>query len=156
MRTLKKGAIIASASSKQIEFDMDGLRGAASSRRVIAAKNSLVRLPVARYRLDGKSLTVLGDGWPVNFDGDVEVTRRELIQLTRGLLFEGALQAAAINPSFRRNQRVLPFDAATDEWLLSRFRVLKRRKFTSFKPDPGAWVDVIRTISKTVREAGQR
>jgi hypothetical protein len=32
---------------------------------------------------------VLGDGWPVNFDGDVEDIAPQKIQLTRTPMFEG-------------------------------------------------------------------
>ena len=94
LRKLPGGAVVASASSKQVEFDMAGLRKAASSRRLVKSDNPLVRLPTARYKLGRAEITVLGDGWPVNFDGDVEDIPARHIQLTRAVMFAGALDGS--------------------------------------------------------------
>jgi hypothetical protein len=46
---------------------------------------------------DGRRIVLLAKGFPVNFDGDVEDIEPERIQLTRGLMLIGALQAAGMS-----------------------------------------------------------
>jgi hypothetical protein len=121
---LKSGALVASASSKQVELDMKGLRREASRRQVLGAKNPLVRLPTVRYRLGNRSITVLGDGWPVNFDGDVEDIAPAEIQITRALMFAGALQAAGIRRGGQTG--VIPLDNKNDSWLVAQHKALLR------------------------------
>jgi adenosylhomocysteinase len=143
LRLLKDGAVIASASSKQVEFDMEGLGAAASRRTLIAAHSPLVKLPTARYRLGGAEITVLGDGWPINFDGDVEDIPAEDIQLTRAAMFLGAMQAAALRHDKRGNRRLIPLDPVSDKQLVARHRELRRGKPSGAIGDPDRWRDVL-------------
>ena len=150
MRKLKDGAVIASASSKQVEFAMKDLEAAASWRKVIKASSPLVKLPTARYRLGAKEITVLGDGWPINFDGDVEDIPAEEIQLTRAAMFLGALQAASLRADNRKNRRIIPLDRTADRKLLARHQELRKGQPLGAIGDPDAWPDVIRGLAVTL------
>jgi S-adenosylhomocysteine hydrolase len=146
LRLLKDGAVVISAGSKQLEFDMEGLL-AHAKRRELARGNPLVRLPDAEYLLDGRRLTFLGDGWPVNFDGDAEDIPPHEIQLTRTLMFLGAVQAARLN-AYRAAPGVQPFDKGMDRWLLGRFAELRKRAPKQPIGDPDRWADVIRDVAR--------
>lgn len=90
---LKKGAILGSASSKLVEIEVEALGSAAKKggKRVV---DSTTFPPTLRYSLkDGREITLLASGYPLNFDGDVISIEPEKIQLTMGLLLIGALQA---------------------------------------------------------------
>ena len=64
--TLKEGAIIASASSKRVEFDVDGLLETSIRRMAGVLDSQCLLLP------NGRSIFLLADGKPVNFaDGAV-------------------------------------------------------------------------------------
>lgn len=147
MKHLKSGATIASSSSKQVELDMQGLKAAASKSDTVEAEVPTLTLPTRRYRLGNRELTVLGDGWPVNFDGDVEDIRPEDIQLTRAIMFAGALQASRLRPG-GKNVGLIPFKAADDQAILQRFAKLRKTP-TGAHPsrDPGDWKQVIRDIA---------
>ncbi len=151
LRRLKHGAVVASASSKQVEIDMEALRGAAASRTLVAASSPLVKLPNARYRLGRKEITLLGDGWPINFDGDVEDIPSHHIQLTRALMFAGALQAASIYGNRNETKGVIPFDAKTDRDLLAAFkRALRgapRGRAANAIGDPDRWQESLLAIA---------
>lgn len=148
---LPAGAIVASASSKQLEIDLAGLAAAADRRELLPADSPLVKLPTARYRLGGKELTVLGDGWPLNFDGDVEDLPPEEIQVTRAVMFAGALQAARLKAHHVEKQRIIALDPDLDEQLHDRYRELEAER-TQLQPigDPSRWMDVIRDLAKKV------
>jgi len=90
---LKKGAILGSASSKLVEIEVEALGSGAKKggKRVV---DSTTFPPTVRYSLkDGREVTLLASGYPLNFDGDVISIEPEKIQLTMGLLLIGALQA---------------------------------------------------------------
>jgi adenosylhomocysteinase len=148
LRLLKSGALVASASSKQIELDMKALRREASRREVLGAKNPLVRLPTARYRLGGRSITVLGDGWPVNFDGDVEDIPPVEIQITRALMLAGALQAMKLRPGSAAG--VIPLDRKLDWWLVRQHHALLRasRGQARLIGDPDRWADTVLDLGR--------
>ena len=80
-RFLKKGCILASASSSDREFDSVFIR----------AKNP------AFYNcfqdVDNGHVTLLNSGFPINFDGKRHSIAPEKIQITRALLTAGILQA---------------------------------------------------------------
>ena len=147
LRKLPGGAVVASASSKQVEFDMAGLRKAASSRRLVTSDNPLVRLPTARYKLGRAEITVLGDGWPVNFDGDVEDIPARHIQLTRAVMFAGALQAAGLKTNHAKNRGLIPLANKMDQRILKRFKKFQGRGAAEIH-DPGRWMDVIRGVAR--------
>jgi S-adenosylhomocysteine hydrolase len=89
---LKDGAIIGSGSSKLVEIDVDALAG---KPEIIDARS---HPPTVRYTgKDGRRITLLAKGFPLNFDGSVEDIEPERIQLTRGLMLIGALQAAGMS-----------------------------------------------------------
>lgn len=96
---LKNGAILGSCSSKLVEIDVDALAAMAKEKggklEVIDGKS---HPPTVRYTgRDGKAVTLLARGFPLNFDGSVEDISAERIQLTRGLMLIGALQAAGMS-----------------------------------------------------------
>jgi hypothetical protein len=148
MRQLRSGVVVASASSKQLELDMEGL-GRASSRRTLVRSNSpLVRLPTARYKLGQKEITVLGDGWPVNFDGDVEDIPPGLIQITRAAMFAGAIQAAGIKTNYVKNRRMISLDTKVDRLILRRFNQMRRAHTPGTTiHDPERWADGLRQVA---------
>ena len=157
LRRLPANAVVASASSKQVEFDMQGLVRAASARRVLPSGEALVRLPTAQYQLGRKRITVLGDGWPVNFDGDVEDIPARQIQLTRAVMFAGAIQAAGTKACYVKNRRLIPLAAQTDRQILDRFKLLQRQPVGPRKMevhDPARWQEVIRSVAGSM--AGQQ
>jgi S-adenosylhomocysteine hydrolase len=150
LRLLPSGAVVASASSKQVEIDMEGLARASRSRAPVAASSPLVRLPTVRYQLGRAQLTVLGDGWPVNFDGDVEDIPAGLIQLTRAVMFAGALQAAGIKTNYTKNRGMMPLDSKVDRQILRRFRALDQHPSWQAH-DPGRWPEVVREVATALR-----
>ncbi len=146
MRALKDGAAIASASSKRGELDMEGLEGAASAREEVPSNEPLVTLPTAKYRLKGRNLFVIGDGYPVNFDGGVQSVPPEKIQLTDAAMLAALFQASRVGNSQRG---LIDLDAATDARLLARHRALRSQR-TGPAPvvyDPARWRDVIAVIA---------
>ena len=91
---LKDGAVVASASSKLVEIDVEALRASAKKKGGLVIVDDESHPPTVRYKMkDGREIDLLGSGFPINFDGDVEDIAAERIQLTRGLMLIGALQA---------------------------------------------------------------
>jgi S-adenosylhomocysteine hydrolase len=91
---LRPGAILGSASSKLVEIDIGALNRAQKGKGgpEIIDKDSFP--PTVRYTLkDGRQISVLASGYPLNFDGDVVSIEPQQIQLTMGLMLIGALQA---------------------------------------------------------------
>lgn len=98
------GTIIGSCSSKLVEIDMATLGELAKppkGRIEVVDDESFP--PTVRYHLpDGRAITVLAQGYPLNFDGSVNTTDPDKIQMTRALLFLGLLQAtSARSPGIR-------------------------------------------------------
>ncbi len=156
LRRLPTNAVIASASSKQVEFDMKNLRQKASTRKLVKSDNPLVRLPTARYTLGRKKITVLGDGWPVNFDGDVEDIPARHIQLTRAVMFAGALQAAGLKTNHAKNRGLMPLDRTMDRWILKQFKAVHRQRGLPEVHDPARWMEVIRGVASQVQPAARK
>jgi S-adenosylhomocysteine hydrolase len=99
LAALKDGAVIGSGSSKLVEIDVEALaamvKGKGGKVEVLDAKSYP---PTVRYTTkDGRRIVLLAKGFPVNFDGDIEDIEPERIQLTRGLMLIGALQAAGMS-----------------------------------------------------------
>ncbi len=84
---LPPGAIVASASSAEAEVPSEEIRDACKKH----VPGALGR--TTEYVLGHKSFVLLRDGRPVNFDQRLENVEPEAIQLTRGLMLLGALQA---------------------------------------------------------------
>lgn len=144
LKHLKDGAIIASASSKQVEIDMQGLQHASRRRERVEGQSPALRLPDYHYQLGGKQLTVVGDGWPVNFDGDVAGLPADEIQITLAALFAGALQAASRQTMGKRG--VLPLDAENDAWLLREFKELRAGVKPTPISNPSDWLGLAREL----------
>lgn len=91
---VKSGTIIGSCSSKLVEIDM----GAMSQDAIPGGTKEIDSEsfpPSVEYTLkDGRKITVLAQGYPLNFDGSVNTTDPDLIQVTRALLLLGLLQAS--------------------------------------------------------------
>jgi adenosylhomocysteinase len=153
LRKLKDGAVVVSASSRQVEIEMAQLRRAASSRRVMPG-STLVGLPTVRYRLGGRGLTVLGDGWPINFDGDVDSVPPEEIQITRAAMFAAALQAAGLKAHQLAGRRVIPLDPGRDRWILTRFNELRRDQPAPPISDPDDWRAALAEVVDRMTAAG--
>ncbi|MFO0725579.1 MAG: NAD(P)-dependent oxidoreductase [Myxococcota bacterium] len=150
LQALPPGAVVVSASSKQLEIDMNGLRKAATKEWAVPCDDPLVRLPSVTYTLEGKKLTVLGNGWPVNFDGDVEDIPAEEIQLTRCAMFAGALQAAGLKTHVAGQNRLIPLDEEVDQRLYDRF--FEEQKSMKQRPigDPSKALDDLRALAERV------
>jgi S-adenosylhomocysteine hydrolase len=104
---IKDGTIVGSCSSKLVEIDVATLQKGAKKKggkREVVDEDSFP--PSTRYTLpDGRSITLLAEGYPLNFDGSVHSVDPDKIQLTRALLFLGLLQSAKAKvPDVRRLQ----------------------------------------------------
>ncbi|MCC6749928.1 MAG: hypothetical protein IT371_19845 [Deltaproteobacteria bacterium] len=153
---LKDGVAIASASSKRIEFAMGQLEERATSRTLLANDNPLVTLPTARYVYGGKRILALGDGWPVNFDGDVEDVPAEQIQITRAAMFAGAIQAASLSTRFAKNQGIVALDEAMDRHLCQLFKQHRKAQLLPHRFDPALWLETVRDLFGYLRPADPR
>lgn len=154
LKRLPSGAAVASASSKRLELEMTALEAAASSTRTIEPGSPLVTLPTRAYQLGSRELTIIGDGWPVNFDGDVEDIPAEEIQLTRAVMLAGAIQAASLKPHRTSSKGVIPLDPDLDKLVLEGFRALmKGRKSKPPIGDPSRWAEVLRTTAAELESA---
>jgi hypothetical protein len=136
---------------------MEELEVDAIERVVIESETPGIDLPTARYTLGDRDITVLGDGWPVNFDGWVEGVPTDEIQLTIALMVAGAIQASRTRNSERTNGLV-PFGPDTeredgtvvpglDRELMAAFKKLHGRK----KPpvgDAARWRDIIMDVAR--------
>ncbi|MBX7101756.1 MAG: NAD-binding protein [Myxococcaceae bacterium] len=151
LKLLHDGAVFLSASSKQVEFAMDALDEAASRATTLDPHAPIVRLPNVEYTVDGKTLVALGDGWPINFDGDVNSVPVEEIQITRALMFECIVQAAGLSNHARDAKGLIPFEASRDEKLMKRWAAyLKEHPDTVPVEDPRDWADVLRRTVATI------
>ncbi len=150
LKLLKDGAAFVSASSKQVEADMAGLKAKATKAKTLDPGAPLVHLPNVEYTLAGKTLLALGDGWPINFDGDVEDISAEEIMVTRCAMFLGALQAASMNRKNADKDRFFPLDPEKDEALYTAYRAFQKKHPPSREiGDPSKWADVLRSVAKT-------
>jgi S-adenosylhomocysteine hydrolase len=92
---LDDGTVIASASSRQIEIDMTIAARPGVRAQVIAnAGPGDDRYLTWLWRVGERSVVVLSNGFPLNFNGAVETGMRDSIQKTRALMLLGAAQAA--------------------------------------------------------------
>jgi adenosylhomocysteinase len=149
LESLKDGAAFVSASSKQVEADMQGLKAKARRATPLDPGAPLVHLPNVEYQLNGKKILALGDGWPINFDGDVEDLSPEEIQLTRCAMFLGALQAASLNTHSARKDRIIPLDPEKDEALLDAYLAYQKKHRPSHAiGNPADWASVLRAVAK--------
>ena len=115
-----------------------GVPGSTPARRMTALDllEAAARLPIR----------LLNGGWPINFDGDVEDMPADEIQLTRALMFAGALQAASIRSVTRPT--VVKFDPEVDRLILDRFKRLRRGRPLLPIGDPEAWKDVVVDVAE--------
>jgi S-adenosylhomocysteine hydrolase len=89
-RTLEGRRVLISCSSNDTEFS-----SALATMNDSVSPNSANALNDLTIPLRGGELTLLRAGYPCNFDGTPESVPRNHIQMTRGLLLGGVLQAAA-------------------------------------------------------------
>lgn len=100
VRSLPDGAILANCGSSDIEFQPWRLR---SHFHSLGAFN--IEVPGSPWRGNitiadnGRKMTLLGGGFPVNFDGSPDPIPAREIQLTRTILMAGAIQAATSQKS---------------------------------------------------------
>lgn len=145
MKHLRHGAAIASASSKRIELAMEDLTKAASVRVELPSNEPLVTLPTAQYRLGDRDLFVVGDGFPVNFDGGVQSVPPEKIQLTDAAMLAALFQASKIGSN---KTGVVDLDPDVDQRLLARHR--QNRAALTSKPtvyDPAKWREAVIAVA---------
>lgn len=81
LKQCKKGAVLASASSSDIEFP------------ALAMRKSIPRSRDCHQAISLNGITLLNGGFPINFDGSKHSVPPEKIQLTRSLLLVGINQA---------------------------------------------------------------
>ncbi|MBW2731528.1 MAG: NAD-binding protein [Deltaproteobacteria bacterium] len=150
LRQMKNGAALVSVSSKQIEFPIAEL--ARHAQRKVIGSSPHVRLPTARYSLGVKQLIVLGDGWPINFDGDVHSVPAEQIQLTRALMLAAALQIAKVKSNHLVTRKVHELTRSTDRWISHTFRKMLRRTKTVAGDidDPTRWAETLLSVARVI------
>lgn len=130
---LQNGAIIASASSRQVELDMDWLYGNSLASNPMGSVGDAVLGVTAASQFsfavvgESKSVTVLYDGYPVNFWGS---SLPDYVgDAILALLMEGAL---AISSGTLEAPGVLPGETIMREADGAIFKLLER-----YKPDDG-------------------
>jgi S-adenosylhomocysteine hydrolase len=118
--TLASRALLASGSSAALEFDRAGFVELADAFdnddiQILDRESTRDRGVHAAIRMrfeGGREATIVNGGFPVNFDGERESLRLEMIQPTRCLMYAAAQQAMA---------KVVPgvevLDAARDMWI---------------------------------------
>ncbi|MBI5507786.1 MAG: hypothetical protein HY903_03425 [Deltaproteobacteria bacterium] len=148
VRTLKDGVVLASASSKRVELPMEEIEAGASHRTVAAADSPLSRCRTVTYTLGKKKVTVLGDGYPVNFDGDVENVPADRIQLTDAAMLAGSLQVRALPLGNRKNTGLVTLDPEVDRDILETHRELMRRRTPDPIQDPALWQQGLLAIAR--------
>ncbi|MBK7859106.1 MAG: NAD-binding protein [Archangiaceae bacterium] len=141
--SLKDGATLVSASSKRREFPMAELEQVAR-REALPEHNPLVRMASAQYLHHGKRLVVLGDGWPLNFDGGVASLPAARIALTDAAMLDGLFQISGIQG---RRAGLIDFDPVADERLLTRHDEALELKPDLSVYDIDAWQQVLRSAA---------
>jgi hypothetical protein len=126
---IRPGAVLVSASSSDIEFESWKLRqrGTALGRLVGAqappeeAASGVEHPCFSLYRVqwDDRHFYLANGGFPINFDGSIDPIEPGAIQLTRGLLYAGAVQASnEVEPGLH------PLESHSQDLLLHHFQTL--------------------------------
>lgn len=143
---LKDGAVIASASSRRREIDMDGLAKASSQQETLPEPFPHALLPDRVYTLKNRRITVLGDGWPINHDGDAEGIPPRRFQVTDAVLLAGVFQASTLESG---TKGPLPLDPKMDSEILGSYQRLEKEDkvggLESF--DPRRYLDIASSIA---------
>ena len=79
-------------------------------------------------------ITVLGGGFPINFDRSPESVPLEEIQLTRTLLLAGVLQAAAMGNDQHFGFRDVSLSSSAQQWIVNRWFSMDRSRELWYKP----------------------
>lgn len=88
--------VVASASSRDVEIDLSVNRSShITSVPLLAEGPGDTRFTTRVWRLPEKDIIVLRNGFPVNFNGRLETSTFESIELTRALMLMGSAQALA-------------------------------------------------------------
>jgi S-adenosylhomocysteine hydrolase len=155
LKLLKNGAVIASASSRRREIEMRALERDSSSREELPEPFVRALLPDARYTLFGKTITVLGDGWPINHDGDAEGIPPRRFQITDAALVAGVFQAAGLE-SGRKGP--IPLDPEIDRHILDAYRAMEERRELGEAAtfDPNRWIEIPQAFAKRFALPGRR
>ncbi|MFO0722808.1 MAG: hypothetical protein U1E65_03415 [Myxococcota bacterium] len=143
---LKDGAVIASASSRRREFDMEGLSKASSKQETLPEPFPHALLPDRAYTLKNRRIVVLGDGWPINHDGDAEGVPPRRFQITDAALLAGVLQAAGLETGIKGP---IKLSTEVDDEILAAYRDLEDKNLLgpteSF--DPRKFMDLASAVA---------
>jgi S-adenosylhomocysteine hydrolase len=121
-RFIADGAILVSTSSSDVEFKGWQIRRSPNTVRI---SNESIKYahPESRpcfnlYKMEQheKSFYLVNGGFPVNFSGEVDPIPPHMIQLTRGLLYAGAVQA-----SFEQKPGVHSLNTYMQELILNEY-----------------------------------
>jgi hypothetical protein len=120
VQSLPEGTILANCGSSDIEFQPWRLRA------IFAPQGTFcIEFPGMPWRgnitigTPGHALTLLGGGFPVNFDGSPDPISAREIQLTRAILMAGAIQATASDKA-----GVTELDANLQSHIVARYEEL--------------------------------
>jgi len=122
VRSLPVGTILANCGSSDIEFQPWRLRATFAPQGTFFVED-----PGMPWRgnitigTPGQTLTLLGGGFPVNFDGSPDPISAREIQLTRAILMAGAIQATASDKA-----GVTELDANVQAHIVARYEELIR------------------------------
>lgn len=122
---LKDGAVVASASSRRREIDMEGLEKASTKQETLPEPFPHALLPDRTYTLKNKRITVLGDGWPINHDGDAEGIPPRRFQVTDAALLAGVFQASSLESG---TKGPLALDPTMDTEILTSYQRLEKEE----------------------------
>ncbi|MCC7386957.1 MAG: NAD-binding protein [Deltaproteobacteria bacterium] len=125
LRLLKSGAVLFSASSSTVEFAVGAapgivLRDAPEPRATFAGQEIELGKPVSSdhwhrvIEVDGREILLANSGFPINLTGERDPIAPELIQLTRGLLLLGTMQAVRLPDDARG---LIDLDPSGQLWL---------------------------------------
>jgi S-adenosylhomocysteine hydrolase len=118
--SLRDGTVLANCGSSDIEFQPWRLRARFEPQQAFN-----VQVPSRPWRgnlstgTDGHHVTLLGGGFPVNFDGSPDPIPAREIQLTRAILMAGAIQAVT-----SRNLGIIALDAGLQTQIAVRYNEL--------------------------------
>ena len=142
-RLLKAGARWASAASKRSEGAMDALTAAATSKKILPEDNPLIQSRTAVYEVDGKDIYVDGDGWPINFDGGIEVSNATIIQFMHMAMLLGLLVQAAKSKGRTGLQKL---DPKLDDYAVKRLTP-HLEKLSADVYDPDKWAEDLAAVT---------
>jgi S-adenosylhomocysteine hydrolase len=109
LKYCKQGAVLASASSSDIEFQAHLLR------------RKMQRTADCHQAIAVDGITLLNSGFPINFDGSAHSVSPEKIQFTRALLLAGAYQALNSNA-----RGIIELDKSLQDNIMQQYELLNK------------------------------